>query len=654
MLFSVFAIFAVCISQIHAQMGGYHEITDAADLQTVTDLLTQVKSDLVTLLTTNGCDQCSLNDTLTVSSAEYQVVAGYNYRAHITIGDTSSAPEYDVQFFVPLAVNGTQQLPQNLQLYETTTSTDSPTTTSDSLPGGYHRVTDTDQLDAIRDLLIEVKSDVIALLNENGCNCSVSDTLSVLAAEYQVVAGYNYIAHIAIYSYVSDISTAMRVKPYDVQFFVPLPVNGTQQLPENLQLITTTTSSPSTTSDRSIGGYNRITDATELQTVYDYLNDVKSDLVDLLNENGCNGECSVDDTFSVDSAYYQVVAGYNYRAHITVGDSSEYDVQFYVPLPVNGVDQTPTNLQLFSWTTTDEPTTEEPTTTADRVVGGYHLITDADELQTVYDYLNDVKSDLIDLLNENGCNDACSVDDTFSVSSAYYQVVAGYNYRAHISIGDSSDAQEYDVQFYVPLPVNGVDQTPTNLQLFSWTTTGAPTSTMLAGGWTDVTDADDLAAIQELLDGVRQEVIALVNEYGCDECSVNDTFSVFAAQSQVVAGTNYRVLLGIGDFPDSQEFKLQFFVPLPINGVDQKPQLFQVLDSSLSESEDATVTVKVSAVYTIITVVVVAVLCCFVGVIGIMCCMLSKKKKGQNDKYNTLLDDHNLELSRPYSVENKV
>eukprot|EP00484_Ammonia_sp_Unknown_P024480 CAMPEP_0197023680 /NCGR_PEP_ID=MMETSP1384-20130603/4338_1 /TAXON_ID=29189 /ORGANISM="Ammonia sp." /LENGTH=364 /DNA_ID=CAMNT_0042451931 /DNA_START=50 /DNA_END=1141 /DNA_ORIENTATION=+ len=364
MLFSVFAIFAVCISQIHAQMGGYHEITDAADLQTVTDLLSQVKSDLVTLLTTNGCDQCSLNDTLTVSSAEYQVVAGYNYRAHITIGDTSSsAPEYDIQFFVPLAVNGTQQLPQNLQLYETTTSTDSPTTTSDSLPGGYHRVTDTDQLDAIRDLLIEVKSDVIALLNENGCNCSVSDTLSVLAAEYQVVAGYNYIAHIAIYSYVSDISTAMRVKPYDVQFFVPLPVNGTQQLPENLQLITTTTSSPSTTSDRSIGGYNRITDATELQSVYDYLNDVKSDLVDLLNENGCNGECSVDDTFSVDSAYYQVVAGYNYRAHITVGDSSEYDVQFYVPLPVNGVDQTPTNLQLFSWTTTDEPTTEEPTTT---------------------------------------------------------------------------------------------------------------------------------------------------------------------------------------------------------------------------------------------------------------------------------------------------
>jgi len=323
-------------------------------------------------------------------------------------------------------------------------------------------VSDPDELLAIRDLLYTVKSDVITLVTASGgCDgCTIEDPFAVISAEYQLVAGKNYRVHLGV-----GYTTTM--KQFDIEFFVPLPVDGVAQDPTDFHMLTTTTTTTPSSTDADAteviaGGWQSISDADELMAVQQLLAKVKPDLVSQLAQGGY--ECTVDDDVIVQSAQRQVVAGTNYMAHILVAGSEEFDVSFFVALPVNDPEQVPTSLRVTSFTTTTTTTTSSTVVLGDAVPGGYVALTKETDLLAVRDMLIAAKSDVITLVSANGC-DGCSTDDELTVMSAEYQIVAGTNYRVHLGVGSSQ--QEFDIKFFVPLPVNGVAQSPTDFEIVS-------------------------------------------------------------------------------------------------------------------------------------------------------------------------------------------
>ena len=89
-------------------------------------------------------------------------------------------------------------------------------------------------------------------------------------------------------------------------------------------------------------------------------------------------------------------------------------------------------------------------------VGGWSTV---QNISTVQSYVNEICTEIIDLLNDNGynVNEGCYVHAIFAES----QVVAGTNYKVNIRV-----CKKYaDIEFFVPLPVNGQAQSPTDLSL---------------------------------------------------------------------------------------------------------------------------------------------------------------------------------------------
>eukprot|EP01084_Bolivina_argentea_P046433 85529_1 len=84
------------------------------------------------------------------------------------------------------------------------------------------------------------------------------------------------------------------------------------------------------------GGWSDVKDISEVR---DYVQEIKSNIVQQLNENK---DCDV----VVISAQQQVVAGMNYKAAIRVCDKDYADVQFFVGLPVDGVRPKPSNIKV--------------------------------------------------------------------------------------------------------------------------------------------------------------------------------------------------------------------------------------------------------------------------------------------------------------------
>merc|ERR1719397_2156392 len=88
--------------------------------------------------------------------------------------------------------------------------------------------------------------------------------------------------------------------------------------------------------------------------------------------------------------------------------------------------------------------------------GGWHQVEDVSQVQA---YVAEIQ--VSDLMNMNGfaVEDGCKA----VVVSAQSQVVAGMNYKASIEIC----GQTAIIEFFVPLPVNGQAQSPTNVQIIA-------------------------------------------------------------------------------------------------------------------------------------------------------------------------------------------
>merc|ERR1719471_363567 len=194
--------------------------------------------------------------------------------------------------------------------------------------GGYQSVSD---LDAVKDTVSEIESDIIALLQQNNLDVDDDAIVMVISAQSQVVAGTNYAVTLAIGHYADVI----------VGYFVPLPSSDASQTPTNLHLIDTGYS-------RMVGSYTEVSDLSSVKTA---VSSIESDIRKLLSTEGLFVED--DDEIDVVSAESQVVAGTNYYVTIDVGSLLEdVVIAYFVDLPVNDETQTPSNLRLIDLGTT--------------------------------------------------------------------------------------------------------------------------------------------------------------------------------------------------------------------------------------------------------------------------------------------------------------
>merc|ERR1712048_1117619 len=215
---------------------------------------------------------------------------------------------------------------------------------TDATMGGYQSVSD---LDAVKDTVSEIESDIIALLQQNNLDVDDDAIVIVTSAHSQVVAGTNYAVTLAIGHYADVI----------IGYFVPLPSTDASQTPTNLHLIDSGYS-------RMVGSYSEVSDLSSVKTA---VSSIESDIRSLLVTEGLAVD---DDEIDVVSAESQVVAGTNYRVTIDVGSMLEdVVISYFIDLPVNDAEQTPTNLKLIdlgtSITLVDTPSEMETTASSD-------------------------------------------------------------------------------------------------------------------------------------------------------------------------------------------------------------------------------------------------------------------------------------------------
>merc|ERR1712241_465800 len=298
--------------------------------------IANMDEELRTLLNSEGITVTDA-DKISVVSAESQIVAGTNYRVKINIGSTQQAM---IGYFVGLddATPTDLKVIMHLQLDESDTNTD-------VLMGGYESVSD---LDAVKDTVSKIEGDIIALLQQNNLDVDDDAIVMVTSAKSQVVAGTNYAVTMAIGHYADVI----------VGYFVPLPSSDASQTPTNLHLIDSGYS-------RMVGSYTEVSDLSSIKTA---VSSVESDIRSLLVTEGLTVED--DDEIDVVSAESQVVAGTNYRVTIDVGSLLEdVIISYFIDLPVNDAEQTPTNLKLIdlgtSITLVDTPSEIASTASSD-------------------------------------------------------------------------------------------------------------------------------------------------------------------------------------------------------------------------------------------------------------------------------------------------
>jgi len=89
------------------------------------------------------------------------------------------------------------------------------------------------------------------------------------------------------------------------------------------------------------------------------------------------------------------------------------------------------------------------------------------------------------------------------------------------------------------------------------------------------TDYDDLDSVQETVDGISDKIFALFKARSKIPVENGARLTVVSAQSQVVAGTNFRVTLNVGS---QENVIIQYFVALPYANPDQVPSNIQLID----------------------------------------------------------------------------
>jgi len=89
------------------------------------------------------------------------------------------------------------------------------------------------------------------------------------------------------------------------------------------------------------------------------------------------------------------------------------------------------------------------------------------------------------------------------------------------------------------------------------------------------TDYDDLDSVQETVDGISDKIFALFKARSKIPVENGARLVVVSAQSQVVAGTNFRVTLNTGS---QQNVIIQYFIALPSANSDQVPSNIQLID----------------------------------------------------------------------------
>ena len=128
------------------------------------------------------------------------------------------------------------------------------------------------------------------------------------------------------------------------------------------------------------------------------------------------------------------------------------------------------------------------------------------------------------------------------------------------------------VGYFIDLPVNDANQTPTHLHLIN-----AGTKRTNVGSYTDVS-VSDLDVVKTTVSSIDSDIRSLLN---LNELTIadSDTISVVSAESQVVAGTNYRVTIAFGMH---ENVIIQYFIDLPVNDADHTPSNLQLVDLGTS------------------------------------------------------------------------
>merc|ERR1712241_3396 len=114
--------------------------------------------------------------------------------------------------------------------------------------------------------------------------------------------------------------------------------------------------------------------------------------------------------------------------------------------------------------------------------------------------------------------------------------------------------------------VNDADQTPKNLHLID---TGAARANV--GSYNDISD---LSAVKTTVSSMKSDIRTLLTSEGLS-VGDDDEISVVSAESQVVAGTNYRITLDVGL---NENVIIQYFVDLPVDDAEQAPSNLKLID----------------------------------------------------------------------------
>jgi len=455
-----------------------------------------------------------VTDSISVVSAQSQVVAGTNYRVTLNVGLHENVV---ISYFIDLPVNNPDQTPSNLKLIDLGIGG------VDSV-GSYQSVSD---LDTVRADVTSQDADIRKLFVTEGIlGEGENAAIVVVSATSQVVAGTNY----------KVVVNAGEYSNIVISYFVSL-----QGETSDLKLIDAGTKM----TDTLVGGYSAVPD---LSVIKSQIESIDDELRSALVSKGFEVSDD-DDDISVISAESQIVAGTKYRVKISVGSNQKAMITYFVGLS----DQTPKNLDVAMVL----KSTGSSSSTSN-MMGSYQSVSDLDTVKTK---VANIKSEIISLLNNNQLD--VSSGANIEVTSALSQVVSGTNYKVTLNIGSLTNVI---IGYYIDLPVNDADQTPKNLHLIA-----AGTQMVTVGSYADVSD---LSTVKTQVSSVESDILSLLSSQGLSY-EDDDEISVVSAQSQVVAGTNYRVTMDIGE---NKNVIVQYFVDLPVNDSEQTPSNMKVID----------------------------------------------------------------------------
>jgi len=216
-----------------------------------------------------------------------------------------------------------------------------------------------------------------------------------------------------------------------------------------------------------------------------------------------------------------------------------------------------------------------------------------------------------------------SNNEQINVISAESQIVAGTNYKVTIDVANYKNVV---IQYFIALPVNDASQTPQDLKVIDF---GA----MQTGSY-QMVDSQQLVEVKNDINSVQDQIRSLLKSEGID---INDDakIDVISAQSQVVAGTNYRVTLKVGD---RQNVVIGYYVALPVDDKRQSPSNVK-LESYTSLSVENNASETTDGGLPSYAWIMIAVFCALLVIAGIVCLTVHRKgnkNKAKNPLYTEL------------------